>query len=99
MSKSRKTHSASFKARVALAALSQQQTIAEICSQYGVHATQVHKWKKDLKEHMSEVFTKDRKVDQERQEKDKLIEELYKQVGKQKVELDWLQKKIGELPP
>ena len=99
MSKLRKTHSASFKAKVALAALSQTHTIAEICSQYGVHATQVHKWKKDLQDNMADIFVRKGKKDPDLVAKEELIEELYKQVGQQKVENDWLKKKVDELPP
>lgn len=99
MSKSRKNHSASFKARVALEALRQEQTISELSSKYGLHPTQIHQWKRTFKENMSDIFTKGHSRNKEAEEKEALIDELYKQVGKQKVELDWIKKKIDDLPP
>lgn len=89
----KRQHSAAFKARVAFEALKGEKTLAEISSQFGVHATQINRWKKELAEGMEEIFTDKRKkrdVDQEQ-----LIEQLYKQIGKKQVENDWLKKKIA----
>ena len=89
----KRQHSAAFKARVAFEALKGEKTLAEISSQFGVHTTQINRWKKELAEGMQEIFTDKRKkldVDQEQ-----LIEQLYKQIGKKEVENDWLKKKIS----
>lgn len=89
----KRQHSAVFKARVAFEALKGEKTLAEISSQFGVHTTQINRWKKELAQGMQEIFTDKRKkrdVDQEQ-----LIEQLYKQIGKKEVEIDWLKKKIA----
>lgn len=89
----KRQHSAAFKARVAFEALKGERTLAEISSQFGVHTTQINRWKKELVEGMQEIFTDKRKkrdVDREQ-----LIEQLYKQIGKKEVEIDWLKKKIA----
>lgn len=88
--KIRRKLSPAFKAKVAVDALKEQKTMPEIASQHGVHASQVQKWKKELKEGISEIFTSGKT--QKDGEKDALIEELYKQIGKLQVELDWLKK-------
>ena len=87
----RKSYSAVFKAKVALEALLGLKTIAEITSQYGVHATQIGIWKKHLQDHIHELFSDHRKKADK--DKEMLIQELYRQIGKLKVDLDWLKKK------
>jgi transposase len=93
MSDIRRGHPASFKAQVALEAIKEVLTIAQLSSQYGVHSTQIRQWKKEAARILSEGFSDKRIKDTKEQEK--LIEELYKQIGQQKVELDWLKKKSG----
>ena len=94
----KRNHSSSFKAKVALEALMQIKTISEIASEYGIHPTQISKWKKYLKENLHVLFS-DKNQKKAEVETKKLIEELYKQIGKQKVEVDWLKKKVGLIPP
>lgn len=91
----RKQHEAAFKAKVALEALRGEKTIAQLSSAYGVHANQIGQWKKRLLQDIPGLFSgKQRKVEEE---KDGLIEELYRQIGQLKVELDWLKKKSERL--
>jgi len=92
----RRKYDSRFKAEVALEAIKNRQTISQIASQYGVHPNQVSKWKRKAVEGLVEVFSDGR----ERREKDQqqLIDELYRQIGKLKVELDWLKKKSGLVP-
>ena len=89
----RRKYDSRFKAEVALEAIKNQQTISQIASQYGVHPNRVSKWKRKAVEGLVEVFSDGK----ERKERDqqKLIDELYRQIGKLKVELDWLKKKSG----
>ena len=88
--KIRRKLSPAFKAKVAVEALKEQKTLTEIASQHGVHSSQVQKWKKELREGIPEIFANGR-VNKDG-EKDALIEELYKQIGKLQVELDWIKK-------
>ena len=80
------------KADVALAAIKGEQTISQLSSIYQVHPTQIQNWKKIVLESLPNVFTDKRS--KENQSQEKLIEELYRQVGHSKVELDWLKKKL-----
>jgi len=89
----RKSYDAKFKSRVALAAIKGEKTSAELSAMYGVHSTQITKWKKQAIEGLAEVFSKGR--DGREEEDEKLQGELYKQIGQLKVELDWLKKKSG----
>lgn len=91
MSSSRKSYSAEEKAKIALESLTGRQTQAQLSAKYGVHATQINAWKKVLKTQIGDLFRDRRK--REEADKEQLIEELYKQIGQLKVELDWLKKK------
>ena len=92
MSKSRRRFSASLKAKVALEALQERETIETLSKKYEVHPNQILSWKKELRENSDMVFASDgrSKVDQSA----KLIDELYKQIGQLKVDNDWLKKKL-----
>lgn len=81
-----------FKARVALEALKETRTIAELSSEYEVHSNMISKWKKLLHDNVADIFT--RKNDQEPDARQQL-DNLYKQIGRQQVEIDWLKKKLG----
>jgi len=89
----RKKCPVAFKAKVCLEAIKEEKTSAELARQYGVHPAQVRWWRKTVKDGVNELFTDNhqRKVEQ----KNLLIEELHKEVGQLKVELEWLKKKCG----
>lgn len=93
MKNKRRNHSAAFKAKVALAAVKGDKTIAELASEYEVHPNQITQWKKQLLESLPELFSRRRHHEQRDQET--LTSELYQQIGQLKVELDWLKKKSG----
>ena len=88
MSTIKRSFPASFKARVALDLIREVDTIAVLCSKYGIHPTQAGKWKQAALAGL-EVNFSDTPV-RELKAKDEIIDELYKQIGQLKVELDWL---------
>jgi len=80
-------NSAEFKSKVALAALSEAKTLAEISSEFKVHSTQVTRWKQELIENASELFGKGKKKALHHEAE---VAELHRQIGKLKVENDFL---------
>lgn len=92
----RRKHSPTFKLKVACEALSQHSTLAELSGKYGVNSTQIIHWKKRLEDHGHEIFD-NAQPSGEAKKTATLIEELYKQIGQQKVECDWLKKKSEQL--
>lgn len=87
----RKRYTASEKAKIALDAIKGHMTIAEIVAKYSVHATQVNKWKKHLLEKLPEAFSD--KSEQVQAEHDDELSRLYEQIGRLKVENEYLKKK------
>ena len=91
MTSVRKSYTAEEKVKIVLTLLRGEMTQAEITAKYGVHSTQLCNWKKQALSFLPEAFSDKRKsIDQEQSA---LIDELYKQIGQLKVELDWLKKK------
>ena len=91
----RKQFTAGFKGKIAVEAIKGQRTAQEIGSIYGVHPTQVTTWKRQLVAQAAEIFTRGGVHDNEAIEQEKA--ELYQQIGRLQMELDWLQKKSGIL--
>lgn len=96
MAGKRKPRSAEFKAKVALAAVQERKTVSELARQFAVHPTQIHQWKKQLQSGAAELFADGR---QRRRESEQEAEtsELYEQIGRLKMELEWLKKKAASL--
>jgi len=92
MSTKRRNHSPQFKAKVALAALKNEETIAELSNRFGVHPTMINQWKKALVEGASQLFGKGQKKHQQVEAE---VDELYRQIGRLKVERDFLSKKLS----
>lgn len=95
MAGKRKQHTAAFKAQIALSALKGDRTINELASQYGVHPTLIHGWKKQLLAGAQQVFANGSKAVTTDAETEKA--ELFEQIGRLKMELEWLKKKVGPL--
>ena len=76
----------------AIEAIKNQRTIGEIASECGIHPSQIHKWKKHVLSELPNIFSDNR--GKEQQDNEKLQAELYQQIGKLKVELDWMKKKL-----
>lgn len=91
----RKNYSKELKAKVALAALKGHQTSNEIAAEFGVHVSQVNRWKKEAVESLPSVFGNTQANKEKEMEKER--DGLYRQIGKLQVELDWLKKTTGHL--
>jgi putative transposase len=93
MARKRKQYQAGFKAQVALAALREDRTVNELASKFGVHATLVHGWKKQLVAGAESIFGDGAKAASA--EAEAMQGELYEQIGRLKMELEWLKKKAA----
>ena len=92
MSTKRRNHSPQFKAKVALAALRNEETIAELSSRFEIHSTMINKWKKDLLDGAADIFGKNKKT---AKQTESTIDDLYKEIGKLKVENNFLSKRLN----
>ena len=93
MAGKRKQHTPAFKAQVALAALKGDRTVNELASHFGVHPTLIHGWKKQLLSEAERVFANGVKPGTGDGEARQV--ELYEQIGRLKMELEWLKKKVA----
>ena len=91
----RRKFDAAFKARVVMEAIKGEATLSELASRYQVHPNQITQWKKQAVEGMPALFTEKRKSGSPDDES--LKDELYRQIGKLKMELEWLKKKSAML--
>lgn len=89
----RRQHPPAFKAKVALEALKENKTIAELSSQFAVHPTQIKQWRDIMEQNGATLYT-DHHGKKEREQED-LIRRLYEQIGKSQIQVDWLKKKMG----
>lgn len=88
----RKKHEPAIKARVALEAIKGEKTLAELSSEYGVYATQITKWKRELIQRSAELFTKSDNIMAKQHEE--LTDKLHKTIGEITMENSWLKKKL-----
>jgi transposase len=93
MPRSRKNYAPSLKAKVAIEAIKGQKTTAQIAQVFSVHPNLVAGWKKQALDHLPDIFANGQPKPHNDTEKD----ELYKQIGQLKVELDFLKKRAGLL--
>lgn len=91
MKRTRKRFDPGFKTKVALEAIKGEKSLSEIARHYEVHPNQITQWKKRVEESLPQIFSL--KGDKRLQDRDELIDELYRQIGQLKVELDWVKKK------
>ena len=89
----RKSYSAAFKSRVALDAVKGEKNLSELASQYQVHPNQIRIWKQALVTGLPDIFSDKRRCRERDTEEEK--SRLYEQIGRLKVEVDWLKKKSG----
>ena len=94
MSKKRRSFTKEFKAKVALEALQERDTLQEIGRKYELHPNQIVSWKNQLKENMGSLFSRKKDAVQA----DLAVENarLYEEIGRLKMERDWLKKKLDQ---
>ena len=95
MKRTRKKHNGAFKAKVALAAIKGDRTIAELASEFGVHPNQIYNWKKQLLDGAARVFEGGGAA-VEGVASEAQVDLLYRQIGQLKVENDFLARKLGK---
>jgi len=92
VSAKRRQYKPEFKAKVALAALRNEETLAELAKRFDIHPTMISAWKKELLDGAADIFEKGRKG---KQVTDVQVGELYRQIAQLKVENDFLSRKLG----
>jgi transposase-like protein len=95
MTTTRKQYSPKFKAKVAVEAIRGERTLSQLASQFHIHPVQIGQWRKLALEQMVELFVDGRKRKRSGAEVEQ--DALYEEIGRLKVELDWLKKKVGLL--
>ena len=96
MKKTRKQHSPEFKAKVALSALREEGTMAELATKYGVSPNQIQQWKKALLEGATSVFDKGKTKSIDGMVPESDVADLYEKIGKLTVEKDFLSRVLGK---
>jgi transposase-like protein len=92
MAKKRKSHEAAYKAKVAIEAIRERKTMGELAKQFALHPSQIQDWKRRLLERAAEVFAGPSPARRESAEQ----AELYEQIGRLKMELEWVKKKAAQ---
>jgi transposase-like protein len=89
MKRIRRNHGAAFKAKVVLESIKEDRTLAELASEFKVHPNQISKWKKHFQENVTNIFAENTTENQQ-----EIISQLYEEIGRLKVELDYLKKRV-----
>ena len=92
MSNKRKRYNPEFKAKVALAAFKNEETMSELAARFGIHPTMIAAWKRALLDGAANIFDKNQKA---KKQTDKQVDELYQKIGQLQVERDFLSKKLS----
>ena len=92
--RSRRKFTAEFKAKVVLEAIKEQKSLSELAEQFELHPNLISIWKREFLDNAAKVFSKGDEIKNTIEEVEKEKEELFKQIGRLKVENDWLKKKV-----
>jgi len=90
----RRKFSAEFKAKVAIEAIKERNSIEDLAKKYELHPNQISMWKKEFLAKAALVFSSEEKNNADKTQQEALLDKLYSQIGQQKVEIDWLKKKL-----
>jgi transposase len=93
MKAKRQKHSGAFKAKVAIEALQERETLAELSKKYGIHPNQIARWKKEFLERAPQLFEKSQPVDDHEKE----MEKMFAKIGQLEMERDYLKKNLKKL--
>lgn len=89
----RKSYSAEFKARIVLEMLQETKSISELASEYGVHPTMLHRWRRSALEKLPSLFSGEDDVAKLKAQHGKEVDELYQEIGRLSAQISWLKKK------
>ena len=89
----RQKHSGAFKAKVAIEALQERETLSELSKKFGIHPNQITRWKKEFLERAPQLFEKTNPSDKE----DKDLDKLYAKIGQLEMEREYLKKNLKKL--
>ncbi len=92
MSNKHKRYNPEFKAKVALAAFKNEETMSELAARFGIHPTMIAAWKRALLDGAANIFDKNQKA---KKQTDKQVDELFQKIGQLQVERDFLSKKLS----
>jgi len=93
MRKSRRKFSGQFKAKVAIEALKERETLGELAKRYEVHPNQISNWKREFLENAEKAFDRNSAKSEDQPD----VRELYQQIGQLKVENDFLKKNLKKI--
>jgi transposase len=92
--RSKRKFRADFKAKVVIEVLKERSTIEELARKHELHPNQISTWKKEFLEKASTIFSSESDQSDDKKQQEAMMERLYSQIGQQKVEIDWLKKKL-----
>ena len=99
MGQIRKRYPPTFKAKVVLEMLKETKSLTELASEYGVHTTQLHRWRQEVLEKLPQLFAREARWETERARQTEKIEALYTEIGRLSTQLNWLKKKGCHVDP
>lgn len=90
----RKSHSPDLKTQIVLEMLKEQKSASELASEYGIHPTQLHRWRNHVMDNLSQLFERADNVAAIKADYEKKIEDLYTEIGRLTTQLTWIKKSI-----